>query len=257
MKYLFITVILLLFFRPSLDRLTLKTGNRNSDSCLISISESRFLNQQVPDEDVSYIYDDLGRIITLRSAVTERTYLYMANEIVERYTYTGDGRKNLIIVRHELDAKGRIIRSDNPMVSIKYNYDENGYLNKATHLANSIFQMELKYIIINGNLQRIEKNENAENSEDVDTVAVTLTHESFPDNFHYLMRDLPFEYTGPLRHYYGKSLKNLISKTETSGLSPVFYTYKKDRQGNVIQAKSTVTYEKTETDLINMKYICK
>lgn len=257
MKYLFITAILLLAFSPSPNRLPLKIDNRQSDSCLISISESRFFNQQIPDEDMSYVYDDQGRIMVLKSTDAERTYTYMTNEIVEKYLYTDDGRKNLVIMHHKLDSKGRIISSDNPLVSVKYSYDENGYLDKAIHFGNSIYQMALKYIIINGNLQRIEKNIDAENSEDIDPVEVTLSHESFPGNFHYLIKDLPFEFTGPLRYYYGKPLKKLISKTESSGLSPVFYTYKKDKQGNVIQAKSTVTYEKIETDVINIKYTCK
>ncbi|WP_316804459.1 hypothetical protein [Pedobacter nototheniae] len=256
MRNLLISAFLLSFLTQPLDCLTAKTTKKQSETCLISTSETKFLNQKKPTESVSCTYDIQGRVIDLKSVDTERNYTYNNTEIIEKYGYNG-GEKRWITVHHKLDPKGRIISSENPLINIRYSYDNNGYLAKSVYFSNGIYQKSSKYIITNGSLQKMENNTEEESPEDVDIIAVSSSNELFPNNFHYNIKDLPFEFTGVLRYYYGKPLKKLIIKTKTPGLSPVFYAYKKDSKGNIIQAKATATYEKVETDLIDIKYNCK
>ncbi|SHF47436.1 hypothetical protein [Pedobacter caeni] len=256
MRNLLTIVILLSIFGSFSCKSNIKTKQFLKDSCKILQTDSKFLSPKTAIENLTAAYDSLGRIVSRKSAGKDLfSYSYAKDEIIEKYEFEDKG-KQLITFHHKLDDQGRIISSYNSDLRTDYSYDKEGYLaiKKSSYSNSSDYEKITKYTITGGELQR--KEDTGEAYLSLDTVIFSSGTDTFPNNFYCLIDHLPYELTGELRHYYGKPLKKLPIKSAIHGMAPVYYAYKKDSKGNVIQVNMLVKYKKEEMGLINITYSC-
>jgi YD repeat-containing protein len=254
-----ILLISISFFTSLSCMRDIKTNQPIKEPCLISELAAHFSNTLI--ERLTYNYDNQGRLVSRKSPKNEaETYAYTIHEITRINEYNNDdGSRKKVISHYQLDKVGRIITmitNLDTLMNIRqdYTYDTDGYLatQKTTYPNSSPVVIKSKYTFKDGNLILTE------NVQDLgaDKTVFTTGSESAPANFHYLGQGIPDELTGPLKRYYGKTLKNLIVKITDPDLPTVYYTYKKDIQGNIIQVTNNDNTTGKEIESINFKYIC-
>ncbi|PYF74322.1 DUF4595 domain-containing protein [Pedobacter nutrimenti] len=223
-----------------------KKNNKPTDAiknnCLLAESSYK-LKLNAGSGLTQYTYDQQGRVTTVKYNGTLDQYVYSNDQILLK-------KNSGLIVTYKLDAAGRIIResySDHPD-KIDFIYNAEGYLiQSAETLGNYTFVT--KYAYTNGNLSTVEDRRGILN--------IFYNNDAAANNFiddHGDENELPAHYNGPLKYYFGKTSKNLISKIADNHGYTEEYIYQKDTRGNI--AALQVNASNGKGYVLQLKYNC-
>lgn len=197
----------------------------------------------------TYTYDDKGRVSTFKWNAVNNPY-------TEQYTYSNDQItatiNNGLIITYKLDNAGRISKASysDGSKEINYTYNVDGYLIQEASTDGS----SSKYTYTDGNLTTDAYTD--KNPEYSHTATIAYNNDAAKNNFidEQAVNWLPKHYNAALKAYFGKTSKNLPSKSFDSNGFYENYTYDKDAKGNIV--KFTTTDKYGFGYVLDMKYNC-
>lgn len=233
--------------------------------CLLT--ESSYVDEASGEnETILYSYDADGRVIGMKfkkgGVIENDEYLftYSKTQIVKvKKNQTGS-----ITTIYKLNDKGQIVSEQygNDSYVTIFTYDVDGYLVESKYGSiDDANMLSTKYRYTNGNLTRVDYGNGSYIDYTYSTEIATNTGFA-AKNYFYRAR---FTINSPLKNYFGKQSKNLVSKGRyyyglyDTGDDAYAYvetnTYEKDAKRNIIKISSVSNQNYKYT--VSSKYSCK
>lgn len=178
---------------------------------------------------LNFTYDNSGRVILEKTPVDgfETSYTYTNNQIVK---VAKEPNSQTFTHTYNLDASGKVITATATDYKAEYTYNSDNYLIeiKETYtLPNKTIIEDKKFSYTDGNLTSIKSDDETATL----TYGTALAKANFLSPVESVFAE---ELTGPLRKYFGKTSKNLITKISYSDSATYqTWSYESDNKQNI------------------------